>query len=402
MNPDRLAQTFIALCRIPSPSGKEERISRWIRARLESLGCSVIEDDAGRRLDPVGPGNLIVRLPERGSVIRPGKHREVPTRVADRRAPASDGSVEQESLFVAAHMDTVALPFEVEVPVRVNGDRVDTGGACVLGGDDKVGVALALELIESAVEHPEQLVAPLEAVFTVREELGVLGARQVEATLLTARQGYILDGETPIYSAIHRSPTKLRYMIEVIGKSAHAALDPHAGINAITAGARIAVALPTGILDDATTANVGLIEGGGPVNVVPDRCRILGELRSLDAGALAAWKRRMEQIVTEESTAARATARIEWETVYHGYELGDEERCAKLFRDAAVRSGHTPTLLTSRGGGDANHFNAKGLSCVVVGLGMEKIHTPEEFYLISRLEEASRLLERIFFRAGDA
>jgi len=375
MNPARLQETFAALCRIPSPTGKEGRVAEWIRRRVQLLGCDVREDRSSRTEGAECSGNLYIRLKHNAPF---GKRRELP-------------------LFLSAHMDTVPVPFEDEIPVRIEGDRIDTGGACPLGADDKSGIAIALELLESAVEHPQRLLHPLELILTVREEVGVQGGGLVDPNLVTARQGFNLDGETPVYSAISRGTFKLRFAVDVRGKSSHAALNPEDGVNAIKAAAAIVDRLPAASIDDRSTANIGRIEGGGATNVVPECCTIVGELRSLDEPTLAFWRRKFESIITETAALTGTRADVEWEELYRGFRVDETEPCVSLFRDAVGWAGHTPLLLSSRGGGDANYLNAKGLRCIVLGLGMENIHSPREFYLFSRLEEAASLLERIFF-----
>lgn len=375
VNNERLKETFIELCRIPSPSGRERRVAEWIRRRVEALGCEVIEDHAGLSGRAESSGNLYIRLPR--STGHPG--------------PSED------PLFLSAHMDTVPSPFEEEIPVRIDGDRVHTAGASILGADDKAGVAIALEMLQAAIEHPASLLHPVEVILTVREEVGVQGGRLADPALVAARQGFNLDGETPVYSALRQGPFKLRFLIDIRGKSSHAALNPEAGINAIKAAAALVDRLPGGILDEQSTANVGQIEGGGATNVVPDRCRTVGELRSLDGKLLATWQRRFESILAGVAAETGVSGAFEWEELYRGYRVDDDEPCVRLFRQAVERAGHAPILESSRGGGDANYLNAKGLHCIVFGLGMESIHSPQEFYLFSRLLEAASLLGSILF-----
>jgi len=375
MNPRRLERNFVSLCKIPSPSGREGRVAAWIRRYVEALGCRVVEDRAALSGVEGSSGNLYIRPPDRGD--RPGGP----------RLP----------LFLSAHMDTVPVPFDDEIPVRIDGDRIDAGGKSILGADDKSGVSIALELLESAIENPASLLHPLEVILTVREEVGVQGGRLVDPGLVTARQGFNLDGETPVYSALRQGPFKLHYEIDVRGKSSHAALNPGGGINAIKGGAAIVERLPSGILDEYSTANVGKIEGGGATNVVPDRCRIVGELRSLDEQALASWRSRTESIVAERASSSAVSASVAWEELYRGYRIDDDEPCVRLFCEAVEQTGRKALLESSRGGGDANYLNAKGLRCIVFGLGMEEIHSPREYYLFSRLREAAALLERILF-----
>ena len=237
---DSLSQTLIDLCRIPSPSRQEAAIATYIRTAVAALGLRVEEDDAGRALGS-DTGNLIIQTEGVG-----------------------------EPLFLSAHMDTVPpAPVDGQVPVIVDGDRVHTGGQSILGGDDKAGIAVALEALRYAVAHPAST-RPLDVVFTIQEEQGARGADHLDPHRIRARQGFNLDGDTPVANAIHRAPHKARFYIEALGRTAHAAVNPEDGINAIKAIGAIAAALPTGKLDENSIANLGKIEGGGVINAVPD------------------------------------------------------------------------------------------------------------------------------------
>lgn len=366
LNEERLTKTIVELCRIPSPSGKEGRVAAYIREWVSTLGLAVEEDDAATAIGGE-VGNLIVRyLKGQG-----------------------------EPLFFTAHMDTVPVPFEDEIPVITKGDKVYTAGRSPLGGDDKAGVAVALELLANAVESGGQRSRPLEIVFTVQEEQGVRGGVYFDVERLTASQGFILDGDTPVGTAIRHSPHKYRFYITVEGRSAHAAVEPEKGINAIKALGNVIAALPTGRLDENSVANLGLIEGGGVINAVPDKARLVGELRSLQPARLQVIQQEIEEAVHREAAKNGATGSIEWVELYPGYFVPDNAPCARLFAQACEAEDFTPSFLTTLGGGDANPLNNKGLTGIVFGLGMEGIHTNEEYMLLSRLNQAARILHRI-------
>lgn len=359
---ERLHQTFVELCEIPSPSRCEGRVADAIRRRVEALGLAVEEDDAGPALGS-NTGNLIVQTEGTG-----------------------------EPLLLATHMDTVPPnPFEGRVPVVVDGDRVHTNGRSVLGGDDKAGVAIALELLAEVVRSPGAY-RPLDVVFTVQEELGLRGAGHLDAARLRARQGFALDGDTRVGEAIYRAPFKARFTIEVTGRAAHAAVSPEDGINAIQAIGAIAAHLPTGRLSATSIANPGKIEGGDVINVVPAYARLIGEARSLLPDELDAIHRQIEQIALAQAHRHGAQAACDWEILYSGYTVPESALVAVLFREACAQAGLDAVFSASSGGGDANQFNAKGIACIVFGLGMQRIHTPDEWILLRDLERALRIL----------
>lgn len=363
MNTERLSETFIELCRIPSPTGHEAAVATLIRRCVAGLGLALEEDDAGAAL--AGDcGNLIVHGP-----------------------PAAG-----EPLYLTAHMDTVPVP-PAGVPVVVDGDRVHTGGRSPLGGDDKSGIALALDLLAEAVANPGRF-PPLDVIFTVQEERQANGARLLDPGRVAARQGFILDGETPVGSIIRGAPYKLGFEVTVSGRRAHAAIEPEQGVNAVKALGAIVASLPTGRINPTTVANLAAIAGGGPTNIVPDRATLSGEMRSLDEKTLRATLHQFEEISRREASRLSAAAELTWEMAYPGYFVPDDAACVQRFVRACRDAGYEPALLTSLGGGDANRLNGMGLTGVVFGIGMESIHSPDEWMSLARLAEAARLLER--------
>lgn len=365
MNETRLMQTLLDLCRIPSPSGREGRVAAYIRARAAALGLEVEEDGAGQALGS-DTGNLIVRVPGRG-----------------------------EPLIFCAHMDTVPVPEELaEIPLILEDDRLHTGGVCALGFDDKGGVAALLELAEITAVRQWQTPA-LELVFTIQEERGLRGSRLFETSRLRGRCGFILDHECEVGGALAAQPTKLNFVIEVQGKAAHAAVAPEQGINAVKALGAIIADLPTGRIDDETVMNLAKVEGGGAVNVVPEKAVLTGEMRSLNEAKLASLKARLQQVAEQHAAAFGAAVKVTWETTYTSYHIASDTRSAQLFVEACRLEGVEPRFEVTLGGSDANNLNQKGLSCLNIGFEMNNVHSRDEFMRPSRYIPAVRLFERI-------
>lgn len=369
MNTVRLKTSLIELLKIPSPSGKEGQVAAYIKDRAKDLGLQVIEDRAGKELGS-DTGNLIISSSEgRG-----------------------------EPLFLCSHMDTVQASLSEEVPVSVSGDRIDTGGVSILGSDDKVGVAAALEMLTVAVENPE-IARPLDLIFTIKEEHGALGSGFFNPEKIQSKYGYNLDGETPVYSAIREAPAKAKYNILIRGKSAHAALNPEEGINAVRIAGKIINKLPDGRIDSMSVANTAYVVGGGATNVVPAGAELRGEFRSLDNFKFAKMKEDIRNTAASEAESDGGQAEITITELYKGYYLDDDEVCVSLFCKACKSMGKEPLLLRSLGGGDSNQFNNKGMRNLVFGFGMESIHSKDEYIVFSRVIEAAALLEKTIFFA---
>jgi tripeptide aminopeptidase len=344
----RLGETFAALCAIPSPFGREAACAEHVAGQLRELGLEVEADEVG---------NLLARLPGRGA----------------------------RTVLLCAHLDTVEVEGPLE-PVVVDGVWTNRHEA-ILGADNKAAVAVILELARRCVAEGSPV--GLELLFTVREEDALAGAKAFDARRLRSDFGFVFDHATPIGDVVVASPTYFRFVATFHGLAAHAGIRPEAGRSAVLAAARAVVALPLGRLDDETTANVGRISGGSAsTNVVPDRCRIVGECRSIDDARAQAL---IAEIVDRIQDAANrpdaaVDVDVDVERLFSGYRHREPTR-AVLAAEAALRAcGHEPRRVATGGGSDANALEVAGLHVVNLANGTERNHQPDERVSVAALE----------------
>ncbi|MBC7223106.1 MAG: M20/M25/M40 family metallo-hydrolase [Anaerolineae bacterium] len=357
VQPERLLQTFLELLRIPSPSGQEAAIAQHLVERLRRLG-------------------LDARLDRAGNVLA--------------YTPARDGA-----LLLGAHMDTVGQKGEVH-PV-VEGDLIRSDGSNILGGDDKSGIAIILEALTSLREEGEDL-PPLQVVFTVSEEVGLVGAKSLDPADLVATEGIELDTGGPVGTIIVQAPAQDSLHVVVHGKKAHAGAEPEKGINAIRVAAEAIAAMPLGRIDEETTANIGVIHGGEATNIVPDRVEVKGEARSRDPEKLARQVEAMVRAFQEARDRHRAGLDLEVTRAYEAYRLTEDTPIVREVMAAVRAQGLEPVLMPSGGGSDANIFNALGVTTVNFSTGMEAVHTPEERIRLSDMVVGARVLEEVLRR----
>jgi tripeptide aminopeptidase len=134
-----------------------------------------------------------------------------------------------------------------------------------------------------------------------------------------------------------------------------------------------------GRVNEVTTSNVGLIEGGSAVNVIPANVILRGEARSFDPEKLQAQLDNMESSVQRACKEYGATCEIKISSAYRGYHIAEDAPVTKNAVAAAHVAGFSGALRDTLGGSDANAFNEKGVPTIVCGTGMEKIHTHDEF-----------------------
>lgn len=369
MNTGRLAKTFSELVAIDSVPREEAAVARYVKARLAELGAQVEEDRAGKAING-DQGNLLAKIP---------------------------GSLDIPPLLLSAHMDTVE-PGRGVVPELVNG-VFRSRGETILGADDKSAIAVLLEILtvlkEGDIPH-----GPLEMLFTVAEEIGLVGAKNLDYGMISACMGYVLDmGDTE--GIVLRSPCANRMEFIVHGKDAHAGVAPETGINAISVAASAIARLSPGRVDEETTCNIGVIEGGQATNIVPSLVRVTGEARSHDEHKLARVTQEMvaafEDAVAEmnETVSAglgQARVDITVDSDYTKLEVPEDHPVVVLARAAAEKQGKQMKSMVSGGGFDANILFAHGIVCGVLGTGMADIHTTRENIPLEKMADAARLL----------
>jgi len=215
---------------------------------------------------PTETGNLIVTLPG----TRPGPR-----------------------LLFSTHLDTV--PLCAGAKPRREGDRIVSDGKTALGGDNRTGCAALVALVETLLKHklPHP---PLTVLFTVREESGLHGSRELDpADLGGAAMCFNVDSKLAselIIGAVGQE----NWDVEITGKAAHAGLAPEKGISAtLLASVALTEAHRSGWFgkvvkpDGKGTSNVGIFGGkdghpaGDATNVVTDYVQIKGEARSPEA-----------------------------------------------------------------------------------------------------------------------
>jgi tripeptide aminopeptidase len=343
----RLNDTFVDLCRILSPSGEEAACAERVERELRGMGLEVELDAAG---------NLLSRLRGRS----------------------------ERTVLLCAHLDTVPALAPVE-PVLVDGAWENEHDG-ILGADNKAAVAMLLEIARRC--SVEGSPVGLELVFTVQEEIGLLGAKRFDTSRLSAEFGYVFDHATPIGDIVTSSPTLYRIEAHFLGKSAHAGLRPEAGHSAILAAAHAAAHMPHGRIDAETTANLGYFLGGvESTNVVPERARLLAEVRSVDADKAEQVLAGVIDALHDGASHGACDVDVISEKQVVGYRQKPSSP-AVVAAEAALRAhGYEPKRIATGGASDANVFEAAGIPCVNVANGTQNNHEPTERVPQAALED---------------
>lgn len=373
INRERLAAVFTTLCEIDSPSKQEGRVAAYLRSLFADMGAEVLEDQSAQKTGS-DCGNLIVRFP--------------------------DGGLNRDPVFFNCHMDTVNPASGVKV-IRT-GEIFTSAGDTVLGSDDKAGIAALIEAMH-ALQEKNIPYGPVEFVLTTCEEIGLLGVKALDPSLIKAKMGYALDS-SGLNRVVIGAPAANRITVQIKGIAAHAGLNPEKGINAIHLAARAIARLKLGRLDAESTANIGLITGGTASNIIPESVVLKGEVRSHTV-----------KLLTEHTENIRSTFQKEidgWtdpDGIVSGrpsldFMIVDDYPVMKLDMDSAVINrvkkaaaslDRKLDFVVAGGGSDANIFNSYSLHCAILSTGMDKVHSTAETIRLSDMVQTAELVVAI-------
>jgi tripeptide aminopeptidase len=361
---------FAELCSIESPSRRERGCAERVIAELRTLDVQVDEDGAAE-LTGSDCGNLHAFVPSRAGG-EPG-------------GVGGEPGAERPSLLLCAHLDTVPLQAPIE-PVLVDG-HWENSGAGILGADNKAAVAVLLALARHV--HHTGAPADLELLFTVGEETALAGARVFDASSVRSPFGYVFDHASPIGEVIMSSPSHFRVEAAFHGVAAHAGIRPEDGRNAIVAAARAIAAMPHGRLDEETTVNVGTIAGGSAMNVVPELCTMVAEVRSIDDERARSVVAEVVDRVHEAANLPECDVDVDVsvERSFAGFRLSPSMPAVRVAEASLRACGFEPERISSGGASDANALLVKGVQMVNLANGTERNHEPGERVSVAALEQ---------------
>ncbi|MBW1894948.1 MAG: M20/M25/M40 family metallo-hydrolase [Deltaproteobacteria bacterium] len=371
INQNRLSTLFKTLVEINSESTNEKAVAEKIVVLSKALGGTAVFDDSAVKTGS-NTGNLVINF---------------------------KGNTASPPLLLSAHMDTVQPGKGINV-IFEDG-RFKSDGKTILGADDKSAIAIILEAITVIAENNLPC-CPIELVLTTCEEVGLKGAKNLDFSLITAKYGYVFDtSDTDII--VTRAPAANRLKFQVFGKSAHAGVAPESGVNAISIAAKAISNIDSGRIDHETTCNIGTIQGGVATNIVPDYVEVHGEVRSHSNKKLDQVTEKMVKAFQETVNACKKDAsgnsfpelEVSVENDFPLTRIPEDHPVTRTVLQASQNLGRTMELKSSGGGADANIFFKKGIHTIVLGTGMENMHTVRESILLSDMVMSVELLIEI-------
>lgn len=371
MSSPALVDLFLSAVAVDAPSLREAPMGDFVRSALAGLPLRLLEDAAGGKIGGTA-GNLIC-IPDRFDPTRP-------------------------SIALFAHLDTPKPTTGVRP--GVTGDRIVSDGTTILGVDNRAGTSVLLDALRRHAGNPAA--GNFVVVFTVGEELGMLGAKHVDLSPYNVRMGFVFDCSRRPGVYIRAAVGCSLYTATFHGRSSHAAVAPEKGVHAIRAAALALTRLPLGRIGPQMTANVGMIQGGTATNIIPDTCVLEGEVRSFSPREIDDHLRHVERLF--QTAAGEMGATVETRTAVDFAPFVLEHNSPVVVRtEAALRAaGLRPEGIEYLGGSDANMLNAAGIPTANLGIGAQNPHGNDEFILLEDLDASSRIADALILGNDNA
>lgn len=364
INRERIVNEFLKYVQIDSPTKQEGNFAKFISEELKRIGLEVHIDDAGEKVGS-NTGNVIAKL---------------------------KGTTDAAPILFSCHMDTVS-PGESIKPV-IKDDVIYSDGTTILGGDNKAGIAAVVEALraikENHVEH-----GPIEVVFSIYEEGGLFGAKNLDYSKIESKMGFVLDSGGDPGQIVIKGPAQDKINAKIIGKPAHAGVAPEEGISAIQVAAAAITRMNLLRIDEETTANIGVIQGGKVTNIVCPEVEIKAEARSLDNEKLDRQTAHMVECLKKAAEEFGAQVEIETERMYKAFVIDENDKIVHIVKKACQRLGLKAFTDSTGGGSDTNILNSHGIKAVNLGIGERKPHTLEEHLRIEDLVNTAKLILEI-------
>ena len=268
---------------------------------------------------------------------------------------------------------------------------ITTDGTTLLGGDDKAGVAIIMEVARILSEDKTIPHGPVKVVFTCDEEIGK-GVKHLDPKEIGADVAYTLDGpgtgevEGETFSGDGATVT-------ITGVNIHPAIAKGKLVNAIRLAGLFLDRLPQRTLAPEVTEDRQGFLHPYRMEGTTAKATIQFILRDFETPKLAEYAEILREIGRQlEREFPEATVEVQTAAQYRNMRDGmdKEPRAVPYALEAVRRAGLTPVQRSIRGGTDGAHLTALGLPTPNLSAGEHNFHSPLEWVCLEELEQNTR------------
>jgi glutamate carboxypeptidase len=304
-------------------------------------------------------------------------------------------------VLLCCHADTVyAQDHAFQKSVSIDDNTLRGPGVT----DAKGGIVVLLVALEAFERSPWAEELGWEILINPDEEIGSPGSAPLLVQAAKRNHlGLVFEPSLPDGNLVGARKGSGNFTVTVRGKAAHAGRDPHLGRNAIVAMAGFIEGLAS-LADPGggITTNVGYVEGGGPVNVVPDLAICRFNVRVATQDDKRSFERGLMRLAEEINRIDGISLEIRGGFTRPPKQL--DEKTLKLLEQIAECGrdlGLSLQWLPSGGACDGNNFAAAGLTTIdSLGVTGGDIHSSDEYILLGSLVERAKLAALLLMKLG--
>lgn len=298
-------------------------------------------------------------------------------------------------ILLAGHMDIAYashLPLE---PCRLTSRDILTGRGTA---DMKSGLLVMLLALKALESCPFSQNMGWEVLINPDEEIGSIGSKEwFKEAAKRCQVGLIFEPALPDGSLVSGRKGSTNFMVAVKGKAAHAGREFQKGHNAIAAAARFALAAEAlSNTETGLTVNIGYMQGGGPLNIVPDTALCGINIRAKTIDDFKMTKEKIEGIMNLENQKEGIKFTFHEEAARAPKPF--DEKTKNLFESLKECAGGLQMEITWKESGgvtDGNVLAEAGLPTVdTLGAVGGNLHTADEYVYITSLLMRAKLVAK--------
>lgn len=307
----------------------------------------------------------------------------------------------KRKIFFGGHMDTVFPPTSSFQKIeRLNAEKIIGPGAA----DMKGGLAILYLGLKAFEKSPLAEEIGWEVFINPDEEIGSVGSKKIFIEKANDYDiGILFEPSFSDGAIVGQRKGSANYTILAKGKAAHVGRDFHLGKNAVTALARFIVQLETLQAAAGLTVNVGNIQGGGPLNIVPDLALCKINIRFNDTEDLYFFEQKLQELAATEKKLTGITIEVHKDASRPPKLLDEKtEMLYQQFKECASVLDQQLFLRPTGGVSDGNILAHAGLPNLdTMGAIGGSIHTHEEYIFTDSIRQRAKLLALFLMNYAD-
>lgn len=356
MQENSTADILKKLLRVNSGPREESELADILISRLKDIGLTVNTDNASEKIGGNADNILVEVDPE-----------------------------QEKNILLTAHIDNISGGISDSLVEK--DDKLFKDGLGGLGVDDKAGVSVLLSILNS---HPGQLPPGLGIIFTVAEELGLLGASVLPRKFISRfDKALVLDGEAPAGTIFYQEPAACFFAISLQQSPLEKSLSSRQ---------KMLLRRIRHYWDKSDLCLVShLISGPLPAwNFFQEEILIVGIKGENVEKIESKWNRRLKEL--KRYFGIRSDD-LTYKLLHScsGFNIDTSRPWLQNLENSLLQSGLKVNYKQSSHISEAGKLNDFGLEAVNLGLGLSDVHTSQERINLNSLKYLSRAVENFLF-----